>query len=143
MQLRFVIVAGLTALQAACGKPADVRPAAPAAAAPTDRPAAVPPDQATPAQAAELQRAASPAGLPATRQTRTTFKCDNGETIEVHFFPDQGVAVLVRGGQNVELRHEPAASGLRYGNGQTTLLGKGNELMLNVGTMATATCSAD
>ena len=52
------------------------------------------------------------------------------------------IAVLVRGGQNVELNQEPAASGLKYCNGQTTIQGKGNELMLNVGMMAAANCKA-
>jgi len=52
------------------------------------------------------------------------------------------IAVLVRGGQNVELNQEPAASGCKYSSGQTTIQGKGNELMLNAGMMAAANCKA-
>jgi membrane-bound inhibitor of C-type lysozyme len=48
--------------------------------------------------------------------------------------------VLVRGGQNTELQQEPMASGFKYSNGQTTITGKGDEVKLNVGMMATATC---
>lgn len=75
-----------------------------------------------------------------TNQSRGTWTCDNGETIELRFFPDQGVAVLVRGGQNTELQQERVASGIKYSNGQTTISGKGDEIRLNVGMMATATC---
>ncbi len=141
---------GLAAVLAACGKPAEtpvapegtpmVTEAAPAPAA--DVTADLPADQTTPAQTAELEKAAAAAGLPVTRQTRTSFKCDNDETIEVRFFPDQGIAVLVRGGQNEELQQEAAASGFKYSNGQTTIQGKGAELLLNVGMMATAKCVA-
>lgn len=121
--------------------PETVAPAAPAAPAVT-APAEMPADHTTPAQKAELEKAASAAGVPATKQTRTTFLCDNEETIEVRFFPDQGIAVLVRGGKNVELNQEPMGSGFKYSNGQTTIMGKGDELMLNVGMMATTKCKA-
>jgi membrane-bound inhibitor of C-type lysozyme len=103
---------------------------------------AKPTDQTTPAQRADMDAAAAAAGVPATAQTRTSFSCDNGETVEVRFFPDQGVAVLVRGGQNTELQSEPVASGFKYTNGQTTVAGKGDEITLNVGMMATAKCKA-
>jgi len=101
-----------------------------------------PVDQTTPEQRAEMEKAAAAAGLPVTAQTRTTFACDNGETVEVRFFPEQGVAVLVRGGQNTELQSEPVASGFKYASGQTTIRGKGNDIELNVGMMATAKCTA-
>ncbi len=101
-----------------------------------------PTDQTTPAQRAEAEAAAATAGMPATPQTRTSFSCDNGETVEVRFFPEQGIAVLVRGGQNTELQGEPVASGFKYSNGQTTIQGKGDTLDLNVGMMATAKCTA-
>lgn len=101
-----------------------------------------PVDQTTPEQRAEMEQAASAAGLPVTPQTRTSFACDNGETVEVRFFPEQGVAVLVRGGQNTELQSEQVGSGFKYSNGQTTIRGKGNEFDLNVGMMATTKCKA-
>jgi membrane-bound inhibitor of C-type lysozyme len=154
VKIQFLAAVGLAALVAACGKPAAVQPdpqiaeagapvvEAPAEMAPVAGPADLPADQTTPEQTAELEKAAADAGLPVTKQTRTTFACDNDETIEVRFFPDQGVAVLVRGGENIELTGEPVASGFKYSNGQTTIQGKGNELMLNVGMMAASKCTA-
>ena len=152
-----ILFAGLAAaaLIAGCNKPAAAPEApapeatavapeavpAPEATAPA-APAELPTDHTTPAQKAEVEKAASAAGVPATKQSRTTFVCDNEESIEVRFFPDQGIAVLVRGGQNVELNQEPTASGFKYSNGQTTIQGKGDELTLNVGMMATAKCKA-
>lgn len=140
-----LLLLALPVLLAACGQTKPEAPAEPAAAevpvvaAP---PAArdMPTDQTTAAQTAEAEASAAKAGMPATKQTRTSFKCDNDETIEVRFFPDQGIAVLVRGGQNTELNQEPTASGFKYSNGQTIIQGKGDELTLNVGMMATATC---
>lgn len=127
---------------AACGKPVADQPEpradSEAAAALADHPA----DQTTPEQKSGLERAAADAGLPVTKQTRASFRCDNGETIEVRFFPDQGVAVLVRGGQNIELHREPTASGFQYSNGKTRIRGKGNDLLLDVGTTATTACVA-
>jgi membrane-bound inhibitor of C-type lysozyme len=105
-------------------------------------PSAMPTDQTTADQRAEAEKAAAAAGLPVTPQTRGTFACDNGETVEVRFFPEQGIAVLVRGGQNTELQGEPVASGFKYSNGQTTIRGKGDEFDLNVGMMATTKCKA-
>lgn len=147
-----LLAAAMASLLAACNKPTET-PAAPVeapaveapVAAPEAAPAApadLPADHTTAEQKAELEAAAATAGVPATKQLRTTFTCDNDETIEVRFFPDQGIAVLVRGGKNVELNQEPMGSGFKYSNGQTTIQGKGNELMLNVGMMATAKCVA-
>jgi membrane-bound inhibitor of C-type lysozyme len=160
MRAGWLMAAGLAALVSGCGKPAETPAAAPAAtetpapeaAAPdATAPAAgapmavgtdLPADTTTPDQKAELEKAAAAAGVPATKQTRSSFKCDNDETIEVRFFPDQGIAVLVRGGQNVELQGEPVASGFLYTNGQTTLRGKGQELEMTVGMMAATKCTA-
>jgi membrane-bound inhibitor of C-type lysozyme len=102
----------------------------------------LPTDQTTPEERAEMDKAAADAGVPPTKQSRTTFACDNDETIEVRFFPDQGIAVLMRGGQNVELNGEPVTSGFRYSNGQTTIEGKGDELKMTVGMMAPTSCKA-
>ncbi len=104
--------------------------------------AAIPADRSTPAQRAATAEAAAAAGLPIMNESRGMWACDNGETIELRFFPDQGIAVLVRGGQNTELQRETVASGIKYSNGQTIITGKGDEIKLNVGMMATATCKA-
>jgi membrane-bound inhibitor of C-type lysozyme len=102
----------------------------------------MPTDQTTPAQRAEMEAAAAAAGMPVTPQTRTTFVCDNDETVELRIFPEQGVGVLVRGGQNVELQQEQVAQGYKFTNGQTTVQGAGDTMTLNVGMMAGASCKA-
>jgi membrane-bound inhibitor of C-type lysozyme len=58
----------------------------------------------------------------------------------MRFFPEQGVGVLVRGGQTIELQQQPAASGFIYSNGPNTVRGKGDELRLEIGRMAAITC---
>lgn len=147
-----LLAAAMASLLAACNKPAET-PAAPVetpaveapVAAPEAAPAApadLPADHTTAEQKAELEAAAAAAGVGPTKQSRTTFTCDNEETIEVRFFPDQGIAVLVRGGQNTELQQKTTADGFEYSNGQTTIRGKGQDLTLNVGMMATAKCVA-
>ncbi|MCG2842841.1 MliC family protein [Sandaracinobacter sp. RS1-74] len=159
--MKITLLGGLAAaaLLAACNKPAETPAEAPAVETPdmevpaSDVPdiavpeagvvgADLPADHSTAAQKAEVEKAAADAGVPPTKQSRTGFACDNGETIEVRFFPDQGIAVLVRGGQNVELNGEPVASGFHYTNGQTAIRGKGDELELTVGMMAPTKCKA-
>ena len=87
-----------------------------------------------------MEAEAAKAGVPVTRQMRGEWKCDNDEVVEVRFFPDQGVAVLVRGGQNIEMQQEPVASGFRYVSGPTSIQGKGNEFILQVGMMTPTKC---
>lgn len=140
-------------LLAACNKPAEtpaapaepVAPAAPVAeAVPAPAAPEIPPDRSTAQQRAEAAAAAAKAGIAApTKESRGTWTCDNGEKIELRFFPDQGIAVLVRGGQNLEMQSVPTGSGFKYVSGPTQIQGKGEELMLNVGMMATATCKLD
>ena len=38
-----------------------------------------------------------------TGERRVKFGCDDGESVEVRYFPLQGVAVLVRHGKTIEL----------------------------------------
>jgi membrane-bound inhibitor of C-type lysozyme len=84
--------------------------------------------------------APSPPPPPPT-ENRGTFRCDNGETVVLRSFPGQGVAVLERGGQSVELQEQRVASGFAYSNGQTTVRGKGmTEFTLTVGNMAPTQC---
>lgn len=147
MRTNLLMAIGCTALLAACNQPAATPPADPAtdtmvtdavtvAPAVTDLPA----DRSTPEQIAQAEAEAAAAGVPATRQMRGNWKCDNDETVEVRFFPDQGVAVLVRGGQNIEMQQDPTASGFRYVSGPTSIQGKGNEFVLQVGMMAPTKC---
>ncbi|MFN3311159.1 MAG: MliC family protein [Thermomonas sp.] len=70
------------------------------------------------------------------------FACSNGPDLSVRFFPAQGVAVLVRGGQTTELQQAPSGSGFVYANRTTTLRGKGDDLTVEIGRMAPLLCKA-
>lgn len=78
------------------------------------------------------------------KQTTVQYKCENGELVEVRFFPDQGVGVLVRDGKTMELQQQPAASGFLYrnGTGSHTLRGKGDELHIEIGRRVPLRCQA-
>jgi hypothetical protein len=82
-----------------------------------------------------------PLPVPPPAESRGTFRCDNGETVVLRSFPGQGVAVLERGGQSVELQEQRVASGFAYSNEQTSVRGKGmTEFTLTVGNMASTQC---
>lgn len=78
--------------------------------------------------------------VPTPQQTRFEYNCDNGESVAMRFFPQQGVAVLERGGQNVELTQQLGTSA--FSNGQTTVKAGPDRttIQLQVGMMATTTC---
>lgn len=73
-------------------------------------------------------------------ESRVRYLCENGEEIELRHFPLQGVGVLVRGGEPLELQEEVAASGFRYGKGAISVHGKGDELLLLIGRMVPIRC---
>ncbi len=77
-----------------------------------------------------------------TNERRVQYACTNGENIEMRFFPLQGVGVLVRHGQPMELQQQPAASGFIYTNGPNTVRGKGNDLTIEIGRMVPIQCQA-
>lgn len=77
-----------------------------------------------------------------TGERRVQFNCDNNDTVEMRFFPLQGVGVLVRNGSTMELQQQPMASGFPYTNGPTTVRGKGDELIVEIGRMAPIRCEA-
>lgn len=68
------------------------------------------------------------------------FSCTNGHSLSVRFFPAQGVAVLVRNGETIELQQQPSGSGFSYSNGPTTIRGKGDELTVEIGRMVPLQC---
>ena len=70
------------------------------------------------------------------------FTCSNGPDLSVRFFPAQGVAVLVRNGETMELQQQPSGSGFIYSNGPTTIRGKGNALTVEIGRMVPLQCKA-
>ena len=77
-----------------------------------------------------------------TNEIRTHFSCNDGDEVEMRFFNLQGVGVLVRQGETIELQQEPAASGFKYSNGPTTVRGKGDALTLEIGRMVPIECQA-
>lgn len=79
-------------------------------------------------------------GSPQDREV--AFTCSNGPDLSVRFFPAQGVAVLVRGGQTTELQQEPSGSGFVYASRTTTIRGKGDDLTVEIGRMAPLQCKA-
>ena len=85
-----------------------------------------------------------PVQPPMPAEMRVNYQCDNVEQVTVRFFPQQGIGVLMRGGQNTELQGQETTPGFTYTNGQTTLRVAPDRLSMtmNVGMMATATCRA-
>lgn len=78
-----------------------------------------------------------------TEKVIVYYQCerDMGE-VEMRFFPQHGVAVLVLDGQTHELQQQPAASGMWYSNGRYTFRGKGQQGWLEIGRMAAIDCVA-
>lgn len=70
------------------------------------------------------------------------FVCDQGEKLSVRFFPQHGVAVLVRHGKTIELQQQPSGSGFIYSNGPNTIRGKGSALRVEIGRMRAIECEA-
>ena len=68
------------------------------------------------------------------------YACDNGEKIDVRFFPQKSLAVLVRNKRSLELPQQVSGSGFIYSNGRPTVLGKGDDLTLDIGRRAPISC---
>jgi membrane-bound inhibitor of C-type lysozyme len=79
---------------------------------------------------------------PADRGTMQ-FACGNGEKVEMQFFPDQGMSVLRRRGWTVDLPQRSVETGYSYSNGPTTVVGKGNELTIQIGHLAPIWCRSN
>ena len=71
------------------------------------------------------------------------YACGNGEKVEMQFYPDQGRSVMRRSGWTVELPRQAAETGYAYSNGPTTVLGKGNELTIQIGHLAPIWCRSN
>lgn len=71
------------------------------------------------------------------------YACGNGEKVEMQFYPEQGRSVMRRSGWTVELPKQAADSGYAYSNGPTTVLGKGNELTIQIGHLAPIWCRSN
>uniref|UniRef100_A0A7S3MHQ3 C-type lysozyme inhibitor domain-containing protein n=1 Tax=Spumella elongata TaxID=89044 RepID=A0A7S3MHQ3_9STRA len=71
------------------------------------------------------------------------FACGNGEKVEMQFYPEQGHSVLRRSGWTVDLPKQATDSGYAFSNGPTTVLGKGNELTIQIGHLAPIWCRSN
>ena len=85
---------------------------------------------------------AAPPNTEHNTMRRVNFACENGEDVQMRFFPAEGVAVLVRDGRTLELQQQPAASGFLYRNGPNTVRGKGDELQVEIGRRVPIKCKA-
>ena len=72
----------------------------------------------------------------ASEENRVRFACENGERIEIRFSSERDLATLIRQGKRIELEERVAGSGFIYGNGPTTVRGKGSGIMVEIGRMA-------
>lgn len=70
------------------------------------------------------------------------YTCTDGQNVSVRFFPEQGVATLLRHGETIELQQKPTGSGFLYSNGPSSIRGKGDDLTLEIGRMASLQCTA-
>ena len=73
-----------------------------------------------------------------------SYNCANGEQISVRYFPQQGVASLMRGGQTTELQQQATPPGFTYTGPSTVLRVQPDRLRLDmtVGMMAPTRCTA-
>lgn len=71
------------------------------------------------------------------------FSCSNGEALAVRFDREAERAVLLRNGEEIELRQQPSGSGFIYSNGPNTIRGKGDDLTVEIGRMVPLQCKAD
>jgi len=94
-----------------------------------------------PPPASEPSVPAAPAPpRPPSDERGYTFTCDDGNRIQVRFSQSRHQATLVRNGESMVLPQQASGSGFIYGDGRTTLRGKGDELILEVGKMAPIRC---
>lgn len=79
---------------------------------------------------------------PGDEPSTVDFECDGGEVLSVRFLPAESAAVLVRGGDEIRLQQQPAASGFLYQHGPTAIRGKGDELTVEIGRRVPLRCTA-
>lgn len=144
--MRTIILCAALAGLAACGpdrRQVDADMAAREAAIQAGAAAYVATREALPVpNAPQATPAGPPPGMQPVPMSRLIVSCDNGETRELRFFPEQGVAVLVVDGATTELQMEPAASGIRYAGFGTEVRGKGSDYTIAREGEPTLTCVA-
>lgn len=65
-----------------------------------------------------------------TPVNKVVYTCRSGEPLEVRYFPDQGVAVLVRDGRTQELQQHTSGSGIAYSGPGINLRSQGDTLRI-------------
>jgi len=71
------------------------------------------------------------------------FNCDDNTSLKIRFFPSPSKAILYDGNITLELPQVISGSGFRYNDGRTTLLGKGNDILLETKDEAPRHCTAE
>ena len=74
------------------------------------------------------------------RSNNMQFACGNGDKVELQFFPEEGMSVLVRNGWTVGLPEQATDTGYAYSNGPTTVRGQGNEMTIQIGYLTPIWC---
>lgn len=85
-----------------------------------------------------------PPPVPAPAEMRVAYSCSNGEQVAVRYFPQQGIGVLERGGQTVELQQQASPPGFLYVGAQTVLRVHEDRLRMTmtIGNMVATNCTA-
>lgn len=64
----------------------------------------------------------------ADNRSQVRFRCMDGVRIVARFDPDKGQVLVVRAGKSIILPQQRMASGIRYSDGGTSFMGKGDDM---------------
>src|SRR5262245_54322116 len=82
--------------------------------------------------------------LSLSAQVQFHYTCPSGETFDVRFLTPQGgregALLLTRGKPAITLPRAPSGSGARYSDGYTTLWTKGNDALIESGSVNVKDC---
>lgn len=67
-------------------------------------------------------------GATADNRSQVRFRCMDGVRIVARFDPDKGQVMVVRAGKSIILPQQRMASGIRYSDGSTSFMGKGDNM---------------
>jgi membrane-bound inhibitor of C-type lysozyme len=67
-------------------------------------------------------------GATVDNRSQVRFRCIDGVRIVARFDPDKGQVLVVRAGKSIILPQQRMASGIRYSDGRTTFMGKGDNM---------------
>ena len=75
-------------------------------------------------------------------ESQVAYTCSGNESLSVRFIPMREVAILIREGDRIELKRQPATSGFYFSNGPNTIRGVGDEMTVEIGRMMPIQCKA-